>query len=263
LPDVHPTALVDATATLGEGTVVGPYAIVEAGVVLGAGCLVEAHAMVRSGTTMGERNVVGQGAVLGGDPQDTKFQRGMDTFLQVGDDNTFREYVTVHRATGEGQSTVVGNRNYLMAYVHLGHNVTLMDDVVIASHTGISGHVTVEDRANIGGMAGIHQWARIGRVAMVGGMSRIVRDVPPFMITEGEDAVVHDINAVGLRRMGITQSGRQALHKACKLLFKSQLGLRNAMEIVRREIEITPEVEYLLEFEERRYRGKNGRGDQA
>ena len=260
MPEVHPAALVDPTAVLGEGTVVGPFAIVEAGVVLGANCRIQGHATVRAGTTMGDRNVVSHGAVMGGDPQDTKYH-GEPTFLRVGDDNTFREYVTVHRATGEGESTVVGNRCYVMAYVHLGHNVTLMDDVVIANNTGISGHVTVESRVNIGGMTGVHQWTRIGKVAMIGGMARITRDVPPFMMVDGEDNA-RDINAVGLRRIGITPPGRQALHKACKLLFRSQLGLRNAMEIVRREVEITPEVEYLLSFEERRYNGKNGRGDQ-
>lgn len=259
MPDVHPSALVDPSADLGEGTTVGPFAVIEAGVVIGPGSKIEGHSTIRTGTTMGARNVVGQGAVLGGDPQDTKF-RDETTFLRIGDDNTFREYVTVHRATGEGEATILGDRNYIMAYVHLGHNVVLMDDVVIASNTGISGHVTIEDRANIGGMTGIHQWARIGKVAMVGGMSRIVRDVPPYMIVEGEDGAVRDINAVGLRRIGITQPERLALHKACKLLFKSQLGLRNAMEIVRREVAITPEVEYLLAFMERR--GKNGRGDQ-
>ena len=261
MPDVHPSALVDPAAILGEGTTVGPFAVIEAGVVLGEGCKVEGGSTIRTGTTMGSRNVVGQGAVMGGDPQDTKY-RGEPTFLRVGDDNTFREYVTVHRATGEGEATVVGDRNYIMAYCHLGHNVVLMDDVVIASHTGVSGHVTIESRANIGGMTGIHQWARVGKIAMVGGMSRIVRDVPPYMIVEGDDGAVHDINAVGLRRIGITQPDRQALHKACKLLFKSQLGLRNAMEIVRREVATTPEVEYLLAFMERRYQGKNGRGDQ-
>ena len=242
MPDVHPLAFVDPSAELGEGTVVGPFAVVEAGVAIGADCRIEGHATVRRGTTMGERNVVGQGAVLGGDPQDTKY-KGEPTFLRIGDGNTFREYVTVHRATGEGQATLIGDRCYVMAYVHLGHNVTLQDDVVIASNTGISGHVTVESRANIGGMTGIHQWTRIGRVAMVAGMSRIARDVPPFMIVSGED-VPRDINAVGLRRMGITPTGRQALHKACKLLFRSQLGLGNAADIVRREVEMTPEVEY-------------------
>ena len=261
MPDVHPLAAVDPSAILGEGTVVGPFAIVEAGAVIGAECRIDGHATVRAGTTMGDRNVVGHGAVLGGDPQDTKY-RGEPTFLRIGDDNTFREYVTVHRATGEGLETVVGDRCYVMAYVHLGHNVTLMDDVVIANNTGVSGHVTIESRANIGGMTGIHQWTRIGKVAMVGGMARIARDVPPFMMVDGEDNA-RDINAVGLRRIGITPAGRQSLHKACKLLFRSQLSLRNAMEIVRREVDVTPEVQYLLEFEERRYQGKNGRGDQA
>ena len=261
MPDVHPLAAVDPSAVLGEGTVVGPFAIVEAGVVIGEACRIDGHATVRTGTTMGDRNVVGHGAVLGGDPQDTKY-RGEPTFLRIGDDNTFREYVTVHRATGEGLETVVGDRCYVMAYVHLGHNVTLMDDVVIANNTGVSGHVTIESRANIGGMTGIHQWTRIGKVAMVGGMARIARDVPPFMMVDGEDNA-RDINAVGLRRIGITPAGRQSLHKACKLLFRSQLSLRNAMEIVRREVDVTPEVRYLLEFEERRYQGKNGRGDQA
>lgn len=259
MPDVHPYALVDSSAELGEGTTVGPFAVIEAGVVIGPGSRIEGHATVRTGTTLGARNVVGQGAVMGGDPQDTKY-KDEPTFLRIGDDNTFREYVTVHRATGEGESTVIGDRNYIMAYVHLGHNVTLMDDVVIANNTGISGHVTIESRANIGGMTGIHQWVRIGQIAMVGGMSRIVRDVPPFMIVEGEAGAVRDINAVGLRRIGISQPERLALHKACKLLFKSQLGLRHAMEIVRREVANTPEVEYLLGFLERR--GKNGRGDQ-
>ena len=261
MPDVHPLAAVDPSAVLGEGTVVGPFAIIEAGVVIGEACRIDGHATVRTGTTMGDRNVVGHGAVLGGDPQDTKY-RGEPTFLRIGDDNTFREYVTVHRATGEGLETVVGDRCYVMAYVHLGHNVTLMDDVVIANNTGVSGHVTIESRANIGGMTGIHQWTRIGKVAMVGGMARIARDVPPFMMVDGEDNA-RDINAVGLRRIGITPAGRQSLHKACKLLFRSQLSLRNAMEIVRREVDVTPEVRYLLEFEERRYQGKNGRGDQA
>ena len=260
MPDVHPLAFVDPSVMLGAGTVVGPFAIVEAGVVVGVDCRIEGHATVRTGTAMGDRNVVGHGAVLGGDPQDTKY-KGEPTFLRIGDDNTFREYVTVHRATGEGEATLIGDRCYAMAYVHLGHNVTLMDDVVIANNSGISGHVTIESRANIGGMTGIHQWTRVGKVAFVGGMARITRDVPPFMMVDGEDNA-RDINAVGLRRIGITPTGRQALHKACKLLFRSQLGLGNAMEIVRREVEMTPEVAYLLTFEERRYRGKNGRGDQ-
>lgn len=261
MPQVHPQAYVDPAAELADDVVVGPFAFVDAGVTVGAGGRIESHATIKRGTRIGERVYVCQGAVLGGDPQDAKY-KGEPTFLQIGDDCTFREYVTVHRATGEGRATTVGNHVYLMAYSHLGHNVAVGDHVTIANGSGLSGHVTVEEMSTIGGMVGIHQWTRIGKVAMIGGMTRVVRDVPPFMICEGADMQIHDINAVGLRRMGVTSQSRMALHKACKLLFKSQLGLRNAMEIVRREVAMTDEIQYLLAFEERRYSGKNGRGDQ-
>ncbi len=258
---VHPTSVVDPRAELAPGVVVGPYCFVEGGVVIGSDTRLESHVTVRNNTTIGERNVFAQGAVIGGDPQDRKWQ-GEPTYLRIGHDNVVREYVTIHRATGEGNATVVGNRNYLMSFVHLGHNVTVMDDVTMANSVGVSGHVTVEELVTIGGMTGVHQFVRIGRVAMVGGMSRVVRDVPPYMLVEGLEQTVHDINAVGLRRLGVTQESRLALHKACKLIFKSQLGLTHALEIVQREVKQTYEVEYLLWFLERLFRGKNGRGDQ-
>jgi UDP-N-acetylglucosamine acyltransferase len=246
---------------LADDVEVGPFCLIEAGVVIGARTKLDSHATIKTGTTMGVDNVVSQGAVLGGDPQDRKF-RDEQTFLRIGDRNVFREYVTVHRATGEGNATVVGNDNYLMAYCHLGHNVVTHDFVTIANNSGISGHVTIEELVTIGGMSGVHQFCRIGKVAMIGGMSRIVRDAPPFMLTEGTNQEVHDINAIGLRRIGVTPQSRLALHKACKLLFKSQLGLTSSMETVRNELPQTPEVQYLLAFEERRFGGKNGRGDQ-
>ena len=248
-------------AELADDVEVGPFCLIEVGVVIGARTKLDSHATIKTGTTMGVDNVVSQGAVLGGDPQDRKF-RDEQTFLRIGDRNVFREYVTVHRATGEGNATVVGNDNYLMAYCHLGHNVVTHDFVTIANNSGISGHVTIEELVTIGGMSGVHQFCRIGKVAMIGGMSRIVRDAPPFMLTEGTNQEVHDINAIGLRRIGVTPQSRLALHKACKLLFKSQLGLTSSMETVRNELPQTPEVQYLLAFEERRFGGKNGRGDQ-
>lgn len=257
----HPTACIAAGAQLAEGVEVGPFCIIEDGVCIGPGTKVESHVTIKSNTTLGARNVVASGAVLGGDPQDRKYE-GQETHLRIGDDNVIREYVTIHRATGEGNSTVVGDRNYLMAFVHLGHNVTLHSDITIANSVGVSGHVTIEDMATVGGMTGVHQFVRIGKLAMVGGMSRIVRDVPPFMLVEGIEQTVRDINAVGLRRIGVTQESRMALHKACKLLFRSQLGLTNAMGIVRREVKETSEVRYLLEFLERLFHGKMGRGDQ-
>ena len=258
---IHPSACVDAGAELAPDVQIGPFCFVEVGAVLGPGTVLDSHAVVRKGTTLGSNNYVGQGAVLGGDPQDRKY-KGEPTFLKIGDHNVFREYVTVHRATGEGLTTVVGDHCYLMAYSHLGHNVTVHDWVTIANSVGVAGHATIEELANIGGMVGIHQFVRIGKVAMVGGFTKVTRDVPPFVLVEGADEEVRDINAVGLRRLGVSSDSRLALHKACKLIYKSQLGLSNALETVKREVQCTPEVAYLLNFEERRFKGKNGRGDQ-
>jgi len=261
LPRIHPTAVVEPGAEISDDVTIGPFAYIESGAAIGPGCRLDAHAVVHNRVVIGAENIIGHGTVIGGEPQDRKYA-GEATFLEIGDRNVFREYVTVHRGSSEGSKTRVGNDNYIMAYCHLAHNVTLGDWVTIANNTGLSGHVTVESYANLGGMVGVHQYSRIGKASMVGGMSRIVRDVPPYMLVEGEDQEVHDINAVGLRRIGVTPAARLALHRACKLLFKSQLGMRNAMEIVRREITMTDEIEYLLAFEERRFGGRNGRGDQ-
>lgn len=261
MPKIHPLSSVDPNSEIGDDVVVGPFCYVEAGVKIGKGCVLDSHVTVKTGTTLGTNNILSEGVVLGNPPQDRRY-KGEPTFLKIGDDNVFREFVTIHRAAGEGLNTVIGNDNYLMVNVHLGHNVTLGDHITIANNTGISGHVTIEDLATIGGMTGLHQFVRIGRVAMVGGCMRITRDIPPYMLVGGFGEEIRDINAVGLRRLGITPQSRLALHKACKLLFKSQLGLSNAMEIVRREVPMTEEVEILLAFEERRTKGKNGRQDQ-
>ena len=260
MADVHALSVVHPDAELDSTVVVGPFCLVEAGVRIGAGTVLDSHAVVKSGTTVGKRNYVGQGTVLGGDPQDRKYG-GEPTFLSIGDDNNFREYVTIHRATGEGKSTVVGNNCYIMSYCHFGHNCNVSDSVTMANACQIAGHVTIEEMSTIGGFCGIHQFVRIGKLAMVGGFTKIVRDVPPFTLVDGPDGV-RDINAVGLRRIGVTSSARLALHKAVKLLFKSQLGLTTALETVRREVPSTDEVEYLLAFQERVFRGKHGRGDQ-
>jgi len=261
LPRIHPLASVHPQAELADDVVVGPFSVVEEGATIGSGTILDGHVTIKSGVRIGKNNRIGEGAVLGGAPQDRKYA-DEPTFLEVGDDNVIREYVTIHRATGEGKYTRVGSNCFIMAYCHLGHNVTLGNTITIANSVGLSGHVTVEDLVTIGGMTGVHQFVRIGKIAMIGGFSKLTRDVPPFMLVDGAEERVHDINAVGLRRMGITPESRLALHKACKLLYKSQLNLTTAMETVRREVIVTPDVEYLLAFEERRFRGKNGRGDQ-
>jgi UDP-N-acetylglucosamine acyltransferase len=261
LAKIHPLASVDPRAQLADDIVVGPFCYIEGEVVIGPGCVLDSHVTVKSGTTIGSNNTIAQGAVLGGDPQDRKY-KGEKTFLEIGNDNVIREYVTIHRASQEGKFTRVANSCYLMAFVHLGHDCQVHNSVTITNGVGISGHCTIEELVTIGGVAALHQWVRVGKVAMIGGMSRISQDVPPFMITEGRDPAVRDINAIGLRRYGVTAENRLALHRACKLIFKSQLGLTNALATVRREVVMTPEVEYLIAFEERRFKGKNGRGDQ-
>lgn len=262
MTQIHPLAAIDPRAELGEGVVVGPFCYVEEGAQIGDGCILDSHVTIKRGTSMGRGNKVGQGTVLGGDPQFRGYD-GAPTFLTIGDNNVFREYVTVHRASKEGNATTIANDCYVMAYCHIAHDCHLEDFITMANQASLAGHVTVERMAVIGGMSGVHQFARVGKVAMIGAVSKITRDVPPFMLVDGhDDEEVMDINAVGLRRMGIGPDARLALHKACKLLYKSQLGLTNAMRIVREEVPQTPEVLTLLEFEERRFGGRHGRGDQ-
>lgn len=258
---IHPTAIVDPKAELDVGVSVGPYSIIEPGVKIGKDTKIEAYVAIQNGTTIGERNVIAHGAIIGGAPQDRKYE-GQETFLNIGNDNIIREFCTIHRATGEGNTTIIGDRNYLMSYCHVGHNVTLHNDITMANSVGLSGHVTIENLVTIGGMTGLHQFVRVGQMAMVAGFAKIVRDVPPYMLVQGAPQEVVDINAIGLRRVGISQPDRLALHKACKFLFKSGLTLTHAIEIVQREVAPTEEVKTLITFLQRIGHGKGGRGDQ-
>lgn len=257
----HPTAIVDSRVELGSDVKIGPFAVIEGRAKIGDGCIIEAHAVICDGVTMGARNKIGHSAVIGGPPQDRKYD-SEPTFVEIGNDNTVREFTTIHRATGEGRSTKIGNDNYLMAYTHFGHNITLQNGCTIANNVGVAGHATIEDGVNIGGFVGIHQFTRVGKYSMIGGYSKVNKDVPPFMLVDGSPLQVYDINAIGLRRLGIQPNSRLALHKACKLLFRSHMGMTRAIEAVHREVELTPEVQYLLDFVARTGAGKFGRQDQ-
>lgn len=261
MPKVHQFASVDPKAQLHESVSVGPFCVVEADVVLGENCVLEAHSCILNGTRMGANNRVCQGAIIGGAPQYRGVDVDVPSTLEIGDRNVIREYVTIHRGSGEGKATKIGDDCYLMAYVHVGHDGNIGNKVTLANNVTLAGHVTIEDLVTFGGLVAVHQFARIGTAAMVGGMAGISRDVPPFCMVAFRDEVI-DINAVGLRRIGVSSADRLALHKAVKLLFKSELGLTHAIATVRKEVPMTPQIEYLLNFEERRFRGKNGRGDQ-
>jgi UDP-N-acetylglucosamine acyltransferase len=227
--EAHPTAVVSPRASVARGVRVGPYAVIEDEVVIKEGCEIGAHAVVKRYTSLGRRNRVCEHACLGGEPQDVKF-RGEPSALLIGDDNLIREYVTIHRASGEGEATRVGSRNFLMVGVHVAHNCEVGDDNVFANGAAIAGHVLVEDHVFLASNVGAHQFVRFGRYAMVGGKSKIVQDVLPFFTTDGNPARVRGLNAVGLRRGGFSPESRAALKRAHQLLFRARLPLERALE---------------------------------
>ncbi len=229
--DIHPTAVVSTRAQLAAGVRVGAYAVVEDDVVVGEGCEIGAHAVVKRFTTLGARNRVFEHATLGGEPQDVKFG-GERSYLRVGDDNLIREYATLHRASGEGEATVVGSRNFLMIGVHVAHNCSVGDDNIFANGAALAGHIRVEDHAFLSNYVGCHQFIRIGRYAMIGGKSKIVQDVLPYFTTDGNPARSRGLNAVGLRRAGFTAESRRALRRAYRLLFREQLPLASALAAI-------------------------------
>lgn len=242
---VHATAIVSQGAEIGAGVKVGPYAVIEDGVAVGEGCEIASHVVLKRFTRLGRRNRVFEYSVLGGEPQDVKF-RGESSRLIVGDDNLIREGVTMHRASGEGEATTVGSRNFIMIGVHVAHNCSIGDDNILANEVALAGHITVEDHAFLSNNVGCHQFVRIGRYAMVGGKSKIVQDVLPFFVTDGNPARVRGLNTVGLRRAGFSAEARRALKDAYRLLFRGSVALGEALESLGRVDD--PNVRHLVEF---------------
>ncbi len=226
--EIHQTAVISSRAQLAPGVRVGPYAVIEDDVSIGAGCEVGAHAVIKRFTTLGERNRVFEHAILGGEPQDVKFKHE-ESRLVIGDDNLIREGATLHRASGEGEATLVGSRNFLMIGCHIAHNCVIGDDNIFANEVALAGHITVEDHAFLSNNVGCHQFVRIGRYAMVGGKSKIVQDVLPFFMTDGNPPRVRGLNSVGLRRAGFSTDERRSLKEAYQLLFRSGLALEDAI----------------------------------
>lgn len=260
---IHPKACVDPSAELGEGVEVGPYAVIEPGVVIGDGCFIANHATICSGVVMGVENRVHPGAVIGGPPQDLKY-RGEPTRLTIGDRNVFREAVTVNRGTVQGGGeTVLGNDNFLMACSHVAHDCRVGDGVVMSNGVLLAGHVRVEDRAYLCGLAAAHQFTTIGRNAYVGGMTRIVHDVPPFMITEGNPQKVRGVNVVGLRRAGYPEETIEALTEAYRAIWRTDTPYRQALIDLEGQLGSCPEVAYLIEFLKAMENGVKGRALEA
>jgi UDP-N-acetylglucosamine acyltransferase len=243
---IHPTALVDPAAQLASDVEVGPGAIIEAGAVIGEGCKIQARAIITGHVRMGERNTIGYGAIIGSDPQDFSFKPETVSFVEIGYDNVIREYATIHRATREGGSTRVGNNNFLMVGVHMGHDSSVGNRVVIANNCLLAGHVEVQDGAVLGGGSVFHQFLRVGKLCMVRGGERFNKDVPPFVSAYGT-SLVSGINAIGLKRAGFSAEARMEIKRAFKLVYREGFNISQAIEESRNHT-WGPEAQYFLDF---------------
>ena len=217
---IHPSALIAPSARIGAGVTAGPFAVIEDDVVIGDGCQIGAHAVIKRHTRLGARNRIYEHAVIGGDPQDFKFASDCISYTDIGDDNVFREGVTVHRGSRPGESTRIGKSCFLMAYVHVAHDCQLGSNIVIANGTNLAGEVVVEDRANISGNVSVHQFCRVGRFAMVSQSSKINQNALPFCVTEGNPSTARALNLVGLRRNGFSREEIASLKEAFRLLYR-------------------------------------------
>jgi len=247
-PQIHPMALVDPGAVLAEGTVVGAFSVIGADVSIGADCIIGPHAVIEGPTRIGKGCRVYPFACLGTPPQDLKY-RGERTTLEVADDNTFREGVTVHRGTsGGGGVTRLGSGNLLMAGTHIAHDCQVGSKVIFANAATLAGHVTIEDGATVGAFSGVHQFCRIGRHAYIGGYSVITQDALPFVLTVGNRAKSFGINVIGLERKAFPSEAIQALKRAYRILFRSRLTQKDALERLEAEVGEYEEVRQLAAF---------------
>ena len=247
MTSIHSSAVVHPKARIGRDCEIGPYCVIGGNVALGTRCKLHSHVVIDGHTKLGKENEIFPFASLGLKTQDLKWKGGV-TRTEIGDNNTFREYVTVHSATGAGEATVIGSNNHILAYSHIAHNVTLGNHVIMSNVATLAGHVTVEDHATVGGLAAVHQFCRIGKMAIIGGCSKVVQDVPPFMLADGNPAQTRTINRVGLERNGVSEKAQTALRQAYKILFREGLTIPNALAKIEKELPRLPEIKHLVQF---------------
>ncbi len=240
-------AMVSPDAVLGENVEIGPCSIIGDKVKIGNNVSIGAFVSIDGWTDIGSSCKIYNGAIIGSAPQDLKY-KGDKSYVVIGDNTVIREYVTINRSSSPGHSTIVGKDVFLLSYVHVAHDCYVGDEVVMANSTGLSGHVTVGEKAVLGGFVGVHQFVRIGKMSMVGGYTKLVQDVVPFMMVDGNPSTVYNINFNGLRRQNISQEIRNDLKSANKILFRSNLNLTQAIEKIKSDIKSSKEIEELLTF---------------
>jgi UDP-N-acetylglucosamine acyltransferase len=244
---VHPTAIVHPKAKVAESCVIGPYCVIGEHVTLGENCKLHSHVVVDGHTRLGRENEIFPFAAIGMKTQDLKYQGGQPR-LEIGDHNVFREGVTIHCATNDGDATIVGSHNLLIIHAHVAHDCVLGDHIIMSGFAGLAGHCVVEDHAVFAGYVAVHQFCRIGRLSMIGGCSKIVQDVPPFMIVDGNPGATRTINKVGLERAGVSEAAQNALKRAYKILFREGLTMTNALAKLEAEFPALPEIQHLVQF---------------
>jgi UDP-N-acetylglucosamine acyltransferase len=251
---IHPTAIIDARAEIGAGTTVGPYCVIGPDVVLGPNCWLQHHVTLAGPMRAGAGNKFYAYCSIGQQTQDLKYL-GEPTFLEIGDENTFREFVSVNRSTTSEGKTRVGSCGNFLAYSHIGHDCTVGDGVVFSNNGTLAGHVEVGDNAVMGGLTAVHQFCRIGRFAITGGCSKIVQDVPPFMIADGNPAEIRGVNLVGLERKNYPPENVKLIKEAFRLIYRSKYNTRQAIEAIAKELPPNEEVAQIIEFIEKTQRG--------
>jgi len=244
---IHPTAVVDPSAEIGENCHIGPYCVVGPHVELGAECWLQHHVSLNGPSKVGRGNRFFAFSSIGQITQDLKYA-GEPTYLSIGDGNTFREFVTVNRGTAPGSITRIGSGGNFLSYTHIAHDCIVGNNVVFSNNGTLAGHVEVGDHVVIGGLTAIHQFCRIGAHALTGGCSKIVQDVPPFMIADGNPAKVRSYNKVGIERHGFSEETQRAIKDAYRLIYRSALNLQQAVEQIRIDLPETPEVAQIVAF---------------
>src|SRR5437870_12812025 len=251
---IHPTAIVDPGAEIGAGTIVGPYCVIGANVVIGANCWLLHHVTLQGPNRDDAKNKFYGYCSIGQQTQDLKYA-GEPTFLEISDENTFREFVTVNRSTKSDGKTKIGSRGNFLAYSHIGHDCQVGDEVVFSNNGTLAGHVEVGDNAVMGGLTAVHQFCRLGRFAITGGCSKIVQDVPAFMIAAGNAAEIRGVNLIGLERKNYPPESVKWIKEAFRLIYRSKYNTQQAIEAVRKELPQNEEITLLIEFIEKSERG--------
>ncbi|AMV39757.1 acyl-ACP--UDP-N-acetylglucosamine O-acyltransferase [Planctomyces sp. SH-PL62] len=254
------TACIDPRAEIADGVEIGPYCVIGPDARIGEGTRLIAHVCILGHTTVGDHNVVHPNTVLGGDPQDFTY-KGEPTRLEIGDHNTFREGVTIHRGSCKEEGvTRIGSHNYFMANVHVGHDCILGDRILIANNTMLAGHIHMQSHATVSAGCGLHQFVTVGQYSYIGALTRAYHDVPPYMLVEGNPSKVRCINIVGLKRHGISPEAVTALHEAHRLIYRARMIAKQAHEVLEAHGQVCAEVRGLLDFIEAQQQGRHGRG---